>query len=225
MEAQTLYDILGIRIDASFKEVRKAYLKKVVSEHPDKGGTASSFEKVQHAYKTLSNPEERIVYDETVLGQRIAEEEGEEEFRYPPTYHTAGGVTVEFHGQQRSSRREFQRKGGSYAGQGGDEILADLNRQIEDRQRHHLENPTESALDLAMAYIERAVYHLNHGKEIHALFDANEAEHLHPDIFIHNVCNDFLIRVKSFLDDRPDDESCCLFPESDDEDDSADEDL
>jgi len=175
----TLYDILGIEVNATCKDIRKAYLRKVVSEHPDKGGTASSFERIHHAYKTLSNPGERTIYDEKVLGQRVAEEN---ESRYPPMYYSADGVTVEFHGQEHSSKREFHRKGESRAGQGEDEVLVDLNRDIEERHTHHLEHPAESARDLAMAYIARAVYHLNQKKASHALFDVYEAQHVYPNI-------------------------------------------
>lgn len=183
MGGPTLYEILGIHVKASFKDIRKAYLRKVVSEHPDKGGTTESFERVQNAYKTLSNPDERIIYDENVLGQRISEED---EYRYPSSYHTsAHGVTVECHGQTCSRQGHFRRKGESYAGQGKDVDLLELNRVIEEGHRHHHEDPTHVAYirELAIAYLDRAVYHLNHNKQNHALFDAYEAEHLYPDIF------------------------------------------
>lgn len=200
MTMSTLYDILGIQVGASFQDIRKAYLKKVVSEHPDKGGTAESFEKIQHAYKTLSNPGERTIYDETVLGQRVAEED---ESRCPPVYHSADGVTVEYHGQQHSSRKSFYRKGGSRAGQREEcDILVDLNRVIEERHKEHLENPTEPTHDLAMAYVERAVYHLNQNKPSHALFDAYEAQHIFPDILTRDHVPS-VQQVALFLDTHP----------------------
>lgn len=60
-----LYDILGVSKDADIKEIKKAYKKKAIETHPDKGGDEELFKKVQEAYEVLSNPTKRNMYDMT----------------------------------------------------------------------------------------------------------------------------------------------------------------
>ena len=63
---QCLYSILGVQRDATPDEIRKAYKKKVVRCHPDKGGSASTFRKVQVAYELLRDESKRWEYDQDV---------------------------------------------------------------------------------------------------------------------------------------------------------------
>lgn len=58
------YDILEITKNASQDDVKKAYRKKVLVCHPDKGGDSEVFKKIQQAYEVLSNNDERKKYDE-----------------------------------------------------------------------------------------------------------------------------------------------------------------
>jgi hypothetical protein len=44
------WQVLGVSENASFEEVRKAYLKLIKSAHPDVGGSKDKFEAVQRAY-------------------------------------------------------------------------------------------------------------------------------------------------------------------------------
>lgn len=44
---------LGVRKDADEREIRKAYLKRARETHPDKGGDAEEFKRVQNAYEKL----------------------------------------------------------------------------------------------------------------------------------------------------------------------------
>ncbi|CAI9113607.1 OLC1v1014240C1 [Oldenlandia corymbosa var. corymbosa] len=71
---RTYYDILGVREDASFDEIRSAYRSSVLSSHPDKllqesellnssHGSGNKFIEVQQAWKILSNPRDRGMYD------------------------------------------------------------------------------------------------------------------------------------------------------------------
>ncbi len=45
------YDILGVSIDASPAEIRKAFAEKAKQTHPDTGGDRAEFEKLRKAYE------------------------------------------------------------------------------------------------------------------------------------------------------------------------------
>ena len=57
------YQVLGVSKDADASEIKKAYRKLASKHHPDKGGDADEFKKVQTAYDTLSDPQKRAQYD------------------------------------------------------------------------------------------------------------------------------------------------------------------
>jgi curved DNA-binding protein CbpA len=64
------YEILGVSKDASDDEIRKAYRKLALKNHPDKQTTEEGkiqaqtvFAKIANAYEILSDPEEREQYD------------------------------------------------------------------------------------------------------------------------------------------------------------------
>jgi len=57
------YDILGVTKDASIEEIKKAYRKKAIEHHPDKGGDESKFREAAEAYETLSDDGKRKEYD------------------------------------------------------------------------------------------------------------------------------------------------------------------
>lgn len=63
----TLYKILGIEKDASPREIKKAYRKKMAEHHPDKndGEHSEDFYKCSEAYEILSDALMRRKYDET----------------------------------------------------------------------------------------------------------------------------------------------------------------
>jgi DnaJ family protein A protein 2 len=60
-----LYDLLGVSRDASVEEIKKAYRKKAVVEHPDKGGDKEKFQQIQEAYDVLSDENKRNIYNQT----------------------------------------------------------------------------------------------------------------------------------------------------------------
>lgn len=73
MSHKNLYEILGLRPDASQAEIRSAYLKLAKQWHPDRniGHEAEAerrFKEVAHAYEVLSNPELRAAYDASDVG-------------------------------------------------------------------------------------------------------------------------------------------------------------
>lgn len=57
------YEVLGVDKKATYDEIRKAYRKKAVKLHPDKGGSAEAFQELQQAYEVLSDEGKRKVYD------------------------------------------------------------------------------------------------------------------------------------------------------------------
>jgi DnaJ-class molecular chaperone len=61
----SLYDTLGISKGADADEVKKAYRKLAMKHHPDKGGDAEAFKRIQKAYEILSDDQRRAVYDAT----------------------------------------------------------------------------------------------------------------------------------------------------------------
>jgi len=61
--APTFYDVLAIPRTADVKDVRRAYRRKALAAHPDKGGTADAMRAVQEAFDVLSDPLLRADYD------------------------------------------------------------------------------------------------------------------------------------------------------------------
>ena len=57
------YQTLGVAKNATPEEIKKAYRSLASKHHPDKGGDTASFQKIQEAYATLSEPEKRQQYD------------------------------------------------------------------------------------------------------------------------------------------------------------------
>ena len=57
------YQTLGVNRDAEQKEIKIAFKKLAMKNHPDRGGDEEEFKKIQAAYDTLSDPEKRAQYD------------------------------------------------------------------------------------------------------------------------------------------------------------------
>ena len=58
------YDILGVGKTASAEEIKSAFRQKAHQYHPDKGGDAEDFKKLNEAYQVLGNAEKRQRYDQ-----------------------------------------------------------------------------------------------------------------------------------------------------------------
>ena len=60
---ENFYDILGVIETASQDEIKRAYRKKAVESHPDKGGDKARFQEIQSAYDILTNPQKRAAHN------------------------------------------------------------------------------------------------------------------------------------------------------------------
>jgi curved DNA-binding protein len=57
------YSTLGVSKTANTDDIKKAYRKLAGKHHPDKGGDTSTFQKIEEAYRILSDPQQRQQYD------------------------------------------------------------------------------------------------------------------------------------------------------------------
>ncbi|OQR91524.1 hypothetical protein ACHHYP_04602 [Achlya hypogyna] len=58
------YETLGVSKTASEAEIKKAFRKLALKNHPDKGGDPELFKDITVAYEVLSDPEKRELYDQ-----------------------------------------------------------------------------------------------------------------------------------------------------------------
>lgn len=74
------YELLGVSKGATLQEIRAEFRKKVLAEHPDKGGDPKKFQLLNKAYNVLTDQDKRRRYDTTGKTERTAEEEFAESF-------------------------------------------------------------------------------------------------------------------------------------------------
>ena len=63
MNKRDYYEVLGLTKTASADDIKKAYRKKAMETHPDKGGDEKLFKEIAEAYEVLSNPAKKETYD------------------------------------------------------------------------------------------------------------------------------------------------------------------
>jgi len=59
-----LYEVLGVEKDATPDQIKKAYRKLAVKNHPDKGGDEATFKEIQKAFDILGDERKREIYDQ-----------------------------------------------------------------------------------------------------------------------------------------------------------------
>jgi curved DNA-binding protein len=66
------YNILGVSRSANDSDLKKAFKKKSMEHHPDRGGDEEKFKQINEAYQALKDPQKRQMYDQfgTVDPQR-----------------------------------------------------------------------------------------------------------------------------------------------------------
>ncbi|CAN8289784.1 unnamed protein product [Cochlearia groenlandica] len=57
------YEILGVPRTASPEDLKKAYKKAAIKNHPEKGGDPEKFKELAQSYEVLSDPEKRDIHD------------------------------------------------------------------------------------------------------------------------------------------------------------------
>lgn len=67
------YVLLGVERDAGDGAIKQAYRKLAKTAHPDSGGDADAFAKLQLAYDLLRDPVRRKVYDDTGYDPQLAD--------------------------------------------------------------------------------------------------------------------------------------------------------
>ena len=77
-----LYEVLGVRQNATLAEIKRAYREKVKLYHPDLSGDVThrdEFNEVVQAYRVLSDQRQRNIFDESFMAKIFKKRRGQGE--------------------------------------------------------------------------------------------------------------------------------------------------
>ena len=103
------YEVLGLPLESGPEEIKKAYHQLAMQYHPDKNKSADAAEKmrrINEAYQTLSDPEEKARYDSMLMQHRPGTPWPEDYQSYARTQKRAGRNYA--HTQWRPSQVNWQ---------------------------------------------------------------------------------------------------------------------
>lgn len=105
-KAADYYDVLRVSPESNEKELKSAYRKLALKFHPDKNienkfAAEEKFKEVCRAYKTLSNPEKRMMYD--LFGNS-------EEIPVETEYAKSGEIDILFEFERLSEKNLFKKQ-------------------------------------------------------------------------------------------------------------------
>jgi curved DNA-binding protein len=105
---QNLYQTLGVNRDATADEIKRAYRKLASKHHPDRGGDTKTFQEIQTAYDTLSDPQRRAAHDNPGFGGMGGGFRADAPFDFQ-TIFDIFGTRFQHPGQQQQQRRQQAR--------------------------------------------------------------------------------------------------------------------
>lgn len=117
VDNEKLYNVLGVAKDADETEIKKAFRKLALKNHPDKGGDIEKFKEISAAAEILSDPDKRKLYDQ--YGMEGLEGQSTE-------HHSADDIFSMFFGGGGGGRRG---RGGP---QRGEDIVHTIKVSLED---------------------------------------------------------------------------------------------
>lgn len=193
----TLYALLGVECTASAAEVRRAYRRLLITAHPDKGGSRLRFEQLQAAYAVLSDPAERLIYDEKLErslggsrsssmaspGRTADQPAAEAAMACGRLQRSTAGVTAVVHGQsQGTPQQQQQQQQPSRRSRQPSEWARQLTAATAAIESARAGQEPGAAAALAGAHLDRAALYRAAGQLHHALFDAEEALRVQPEL-------------------------------------------
>ncbi|MFD5821268.1 DnaJ domain-containing protein [Nesterenkonia xinjiangensis] len=103
-----LYAVLGVSPEADLKTIRSAYRRQARDSHPDRGGSAEEFHRVQAAWEVLRSEAARAAYDRTRTDGRAQHSAGPDDVdavRYGPARTWAAPAARRGGGSERGAQR------------------------------------------------------------------------------------------------------------------------